>query len=47
VDSLSALQNRFLKVWRDETRPARDREAALAVLLVTLNGIAAGMKSTG
>lgn len=47
VDSLSALQNRFLRLWRDESRPAREREAALAVLLVTLNGIAAGMKSTG
>lgn len=47
VDSLSALQNRFLKLWRDESRPAREREAALSVLLVTLNGIAAGMKSTG
>jgi len=47
VDSLSALQNRFLKLWRDESRPAREREGALSVLLVTLNGIAAGMKSTG
>ncbi|MBL0351071.1 MAG: phosphoenolpyruvate carboxylase [Elusimicrobia bacterium] len=47
VDSLSALQTRFLRLWRDPRRSPAEREKALGVLLVTLNGIAAGMKSTG
>lgn len=47
VDSLSALQTRFLSLWRDPRRSPAERDKALGVLLVTINGIAAGMKSTG
>ncbi|HMX94594.1 MAG TPA: phosphoenolpyruvate carboxylase, partial [Elusimicrobiota bacterium] len=47
VDSLSALQTRFLTLWRDPRRSPAERDKALGVLLVTINGIAAGMKSTG
>lgn len=42
VDPLSYLQVRFLKEWRRDPRPELDFP-----LLITINGIAAGLRNTG
>lgn len=47
VDSLNALQVEYLGRWRRTHLPREEREALLRVLLITVNGVAAGMKSTG
>jgi phosphoenolpyruvate carboxylase len=47
VDSLNAIQVEFLNRWRYGKLSRAEREAALQVLLLTVNGVAFGMKSTG
>jgi phosphoenolpyruvate carboxylase len=42
VDPLSYLQVRFLKEWRKDPRPELDFP-----ILITINGIAAGLRNTG
>ncbi len=46
VDPLNYIQTRFLKEYRASKSPA-DKEKKKEVLLLTINGIASGMKSTG
>lgn len=47
VDSLNALQVEFLNRWRYGKLSKAERDAALDVLFLTVNGVAFGMKSTG
>jgi phosphoenolpyruvate carboxylase len=47
VDSLNALQIRHLALWRRSDLSVDERERVLKILLLTVNGLAAGMKSTG
>lgn len=47
VDSLNALQVRHLALWRRPGLSASEQERILRILLLTVNGLAAGMKSTG
>lgn len=47
VDPLHMLQVKCLRDWRRGGQSSEDRDKLLRVLLLTVNGIAAGMKSTG
>lgn len=47
VDSLNALQIHYLRKWRQGKLSPKERDNLLRVLLLTVNGVAAGMKSTG
>jgi len=47
IDPLNALQVEYLKLWRGGHLPRKTHREALMVLLLTVNGIAFGMKSTG
>jgi phosphoenolpyruvate carboxylase len=47
VDPLNLLQVELLGRLRSLPEGAPDREAVRAALLVTVNGIAAGMRNTG
>jgi phosphoenolpyruvate carboxylase len=47
VDSLNAIQVEFLNRWRYGKLSRTERDEALQVLLLTVNGVAFGMKSTG
>lgn len=47
VDSLNALQVEFLNRWRYGKLSRPEKDAALQVLFLTVNGVAFGMKSTG
>jgi phosphoenolpyruvate carboxylase len=47
IDSLNAIQVEYLRRWRREKLSPKERDAVLRVLLLTVNGVAAGMKSTG
>jgi len=47
VDSLHTLQLKYLPLWRSGRLSRKARQEALLVLLMTVNGIAFGMKSTG
>jgi len=47
VDPLNLLQAELLKRLRDLDEESEEKEAVRAALLVTVNGIAAGMRNTG
>lgn len=47
VDSLNAIQVEFLNRWRYGKLSKEEKDAALDVLFLTVNGVAFGMKSTG
>jgi phosphoenolpyruvate carboxylase len=47
VDTLNALQVEYLKLWRRGKLSRRSADRVLLVLLLTVNGVAFGMKSTG
>jgi phosphoenolpyruvate carboxylase len=47
VDALSYLQLRALAALRDPAAPAGERERLERLLLLTVNGVAAGLQNTG
>jgi phosphoenolpyruvate carboxylase len=47
VDPLSLIQVSLLKERRDERKPEDERERLLEEVLLTINGIAAGLRNTG
>ena len=48
VDALSLLQVRALRVLRlDDTRPEEEVARIKRLLLITMNGVAAGLQNTG
>lgn len=47
IDALNAIQIEYLRRWRKGTLSTEENTKALEILLLTINGIAFGMKSTG
>ncbi|SHF04081.1 Phosphoenolpyruvate carboxylase, type 1 [Seinonella peptonophila] len=47
VDPLSWIQVKLLKEWRAEVHDEADQENLLEQVLITINGIAAGLRNTG
>jgi len=47
IDPLNFLQVEYLKLWRSGRLSQKEKDEVLVVLLMTVNGIAFGMKGTG